>query len=340
MVRAIFALLASFPALAAEPSLVQQAQALFKPLPLRLESDANPITPEKVALGRQLFFERRLSKNQDVSCNSCHDLARYGVDGARFSTGHKGQKGGRNAPTVYNAGHHLAQFWDGRAATLEDQAKGPVLNPIEMALPDAASVERVLRSVPGYAPLFAAAFPAERSPVSFENAAKAIGAYERTLVTPSRFDRFVSGDEKALTPVEQDGLKRFIANGCAGCHNGEGVGGAMYQKLGLVAPYPGLKDEGRVAITHQEADRFFFRVPSLRNVTMTAPYLHDGSVAKLDEMVVLMGRHQLGRELPREDVAAIVSFLGALTGQLPDKALIGEPKPLAKGQQTPPPDPS
>ena len=339
MRRAIFALVLSSTALA-QPDLQQQAQALFKPLPARLESDTNPLTDAKIALGRQLFFDRRLSKNQDVSCNSCHPLARYGVERERFSTGHRGQKGGRNAPTVYNAGHHLAQFWDGRAATLEAQAKGPMLNPVEMALPDGAAAERVLRSIPGYKPMFAAAFPADRSPITFDNAALAIGAFERTLVTPSRFDRYLAGDDKALTAPEKEGLKQFIATGCAACHHGEGVGGDLYQKLGVVKPLPGLTDPGRFDVTHDEADRFVFRVPSLRNVVLTGPYLHDGSVEKLDQMVVLMGRHQLGRELSKEEVSSIVIFLGSLTGQLPPDAVIAEPKPLPKSPQTPPPDPS
>ncbi len=339
--RVVTILLAlSLPAAAAEPSLAEQAKAIFKPLPAQLTADDNPITQAKVELGRQLFFETRLSKGQAVSCNSCHDLGRYGVDGERFSTGQRGQKGGRNAPTVYNAAHHVAQFWDGRAKSVEEQAKGPVLNPVEMAMKDPAAVDTVLRSIPGYAPLFAKAFPGEKDPVGFDNAAKAIGAFERTLVTPSRFDRFLAGDEKALTEPEQKGLETFISAGCVTCHNGEGVGGGSFMKLGLARPVEGLKDNGRFDVTHDEADRFVFRVPSLRNVEKTGPYLHDGSLGTLKETVGFMSLHQLGRPLTVDQTQSIVTFLGALTGPLPPKALIAPPRPLPKGKATPPPDAS
>jgi cytochrome c peroxidase len=326
-------------AFAQEGSLRDKAKGIFKPVPAQFVSAQNPITPEKVALGKMLFFEKRLSKNQDVSCNSCHDLAKFGVDGTPVSVGHKKQKGGRNAPTVYNAGNHIAQFWDGRAPTVEEQAKGPVTNPIEMALPDAATAEKVLKSIPGYAPLFAKAFPGEADSVTFENFAKAVGAFERTLSTPSRFDAFLNGDEKALNASELQGLTKFMELGCISCHQGEGVGGSMYQRLGYALPVAQLKDQGRFEATKKEADRFFFRVPSLRNVAKTAPYLHDGSIATLPEMVKYMAKYQLNRELSDDDVKSLVTFLNSLTGTLP-KAAIAKPNLPPSGKETPKADPT
>lgn len=316
----------------------QQARTVFKPLPAQFDSKENALTAEKVALGRALYFDPRLSKNHDVSCNSCHDLAKYGVDGTSTSSGHKKQHGDRNAPTVYNAGNHIAQFWDGRAATLEDQAKGPVLNPIEMAMKDAAAVEAVVASVPGYPPLFKKAFPGEANPITYDNIARAIGAFERTLVTPSRFDAFLKGDDKALDEKEKAGLALFMSTGCTACHNGEGVGGGMYQKLGLVAAVPNLKDEGRAKATKIPADAFFFKVPSLRNIEKTGPYLHDGSLKTLDEVVPFMAKYQLGKDLTAEQVASINTFLKALTGPLPKD--VKAPKLLPSGPKTPKPDPT
>ena len=334
----LVSLVSSLSVLAAEPSLDEQARGLFKPLPSQFDSKENPVTAEKVALGKQLFFEKRLSRNQDVSCNSCHDLTKFGVDGTATSEGHRKQHGDRNAPTVYNAGHHVAQFWDGRAATLEDQAKGPILNPIEMSMKAPADVEAVVSSIPGYAPLFAKAYPGEAKPITYDNLARAIGAYERTLVTPSRFDAYLAGDVKALTDAEKAGLKTFMSVGCTACHNGEAVGGAMYQKLGLVAPVPGLKDEGRAKFTKNVADTFFFKVPSLRNVEKTGPYLHDGSLATLGDAVRFMGTYQLGKELSADEVASLTTFLRSLTGALPKD--LSAPKPLAAGPKTPKPDPT
>ncbi|MDX2014120.1 MAG: cytochrome c peroxidase [Myxococcaceae bacterium] len=202
----------------------------------------------------------------------------------------------------------------------------------------AAMVEKTLKSIPGYAPLFAKAFPeAKDAAITFDNMARAIGAFERTLVTPGRFDRYLGGDEKALTDAEKKGLQAFINFGCIGCHMGEGLGGGSYQKLGVVTPVPDLKDVGRFEVTKKDADKHFFRVPSLRNVAKTAPYLHDGSLKTLPEAVSFMAKHQLGRELKKDEVDAIVTFLGALTGELPKVAV---PKALAAGKDTPKPDPS
>jgi cytochrome c peroxidase len=324
---------------AAKDAVEQHILDVFTPLPARFESDKNPTTADKVALGRMLYYDTRFSRNHDLSCNSCHDLAKFGVDGKRVSDGHKGQKGDRNSPTVYNAGGHIAQFWDGRAADLEEQAKGPVLNPVEMAMPNDKHVLKTIQSIPGYVDLFKLAFPGQKNPVTYDNFGRAIGAFERGLVTPSRFDKFLSGDKKALTAREQQGLRKFFESGCTTCHNGPAVGGAAFQRLGLVKPFPHQKDLGRFKVTKQDSDKMVFRVASLRNIEKTGPYLHDGSETDLGNVVKLMGRHQLGRELPDADVAVIVEFLKALTGELPS-AYIAKPELPPSGPKTPKPDPS
>ncbi|AUX19948.1 cytochrome C peroxidase [Sorangium cellulosum] len=311
----------------------------FKVLPAKFEYDKNPITDDKVTLGRMLWYETRLSKNHDISCNSCHDLSNYGVDNKPFSPGHKGQLGGRNSPTAYNAGHHVAQFWDGRAENLEEQAKGPILNPVEMAMPDEKRVIATLKSIPEYVKLFKAAFPDDKDPVTYDNMARAIGAFERGLVTPSRFDKYLGGDDKALTAEEKAGFHKFISLGCPTCHTGVAVGGSSFQKLGLVKEYPGLKDNGRFDHTKDEKDKFFFRVPSLRNVEKTFPYYHDGSIASLDEAVKTMAWHQLGVEAKPEEVKSIVTFLKALTGDLPTE-YIKKPELPPSTATTPKADPS
>lgn len=324
------------PAAADGAALQARAAGLFGVLPAEMASDDRPVTEARVALGRMLYYENRLSRNQAISCNTCHDLARYGVDGEPTSSGHKAQRGGRNSPTTYNAALHIAQFWDGRAADVEAQAKGPVLNPIEMAMPDADAVVRVLKSIPGYAPLFAAAFPGEADPVTYDNAATAIGAFERRLVTPSAFDRFLAGDPAALTPAQLTGLATFMEAGCATCHSGVGIGGGMYQKLGIVKPYE-TADAGRAVVTGSDADRYFFKVPSLRNITETGPYFHDGRVATLDDAIRLMADHQLGRALTDAQVAEIRTFLAGLKGDIPAD-YIAPPALPASGPDTPAPD--
>ena len=277
-------------------ALQARAEQIFGALPSEVASETNPITEPKVELGRMLYYEPRLSKNHDISCNSCHLLDAYGVDNEPTSPGHRGQRGGRNSPTVYNAALHLSQFWDGRAADVEEQAKGPILNPIEMAMPGEAEVVAVLESIPGYEPLFQQAFPDDSDPIRYDNIARAIGAFERRLVTPSRFDDFVAGDLDALNDAELAGLETFLDTGCTVCHMGPAIGGQLYQKLGLVHPYE-TSDAGRYDVTGRDADRFFFKVPSLRNIAETHPYFHDGSIAELNEAVRLMAWHQLGREL-------------------------------------------
>jgi cytochrome c peroxidase len=290
---------------------------VFSPLPEQVFSPDNPITREKIELGRMLYFDTRLSRNRNVSCNSCHDLATYGVDHTAVSVGDKGQKGNRNAPTVYNAAAHVAQFWDGRASDVEEQAKGPVLNPIEMAMSSPEEVEGLLQGIPGYVAAFHAAFPGEMQPVTFDNMGKAIAAFERVLVTPSRWDRFLSGDTSALTNDERLGFTAFRQAGCAMCHNGPTIGATSFQQLGLAKPWPEANDQGRFEVTGNESDRMVFKVPSLRNVEMTAPYFHNGSVKTLEEAIRMMGEHQLGRQLTPETIANIATWLRTLTGELP-----------------------
>lgn len=286
-------------------------------LPAAMPSAANPTTPEKIALGRMLFYDARLSKDNTVSCNSCHNLEKYGVDGLRFSLGVNGQKGGRNSPTVYHAAGQVLQFWDGRSPDVEEQAKGPVLNPVEMAMTSPAEVEAKLRAVPGYARLFAEAFPDQKQPVTFDNMALAIGVFERGLTTPSRWDRFLAGDRSALTEQEFSGHHEFMHSGCATCHNGPFVGGRSLQKLGAVKAWPEGSDNGRESVTKSRTDSMVFKVPTLRNVAQTAPYFHDGSVARLDEAVRRMAEHQLGQKLSERQVSQIVAWLNTLTGEIP-----------------------
>ncbi len=311
----------------------------FAPLPKIAESKDNPVTAAKVELGRKLYFDTRFSKSQTISCNSCHGLNTFGVDGQPTSEGFKKQHGGRNAPTVLNAALHLAQFWDGRAPTVEEQAKGPVLNPIEMAMPDAGQVLAVLNSIPQYPELFAKAFPEDKNPVTYDNFGRAIGAFERQLLTPARWDEFLGGRNESLTAAEKAGFNTFVSTGCATCHNGVAVGGGMYQKLGLVKAWPDLKDDGRSAISKNEAEKHFFKVPGLRNIEMTGPYLHDGSVQDLAEMVRKMAEHQLGKSLSDAEVGSIVDFLKALTGKVP-AALAAQPQLPPNGPNTPKPSES
>jgi cytochrome c peroxidase len=312
--------------------------SIFSPLPWIMALECNPITPAKVELGRMLFYDTRLSKNHDVACNTCHLLDSYGVDGLVTSRGHKDQIGGRNAPTVYNAAGHIAQFWDGRAANVEAQAKGPPLNPIEMAMVDEDAVVAVLKSVPGYVSRFSVVFPDEKDPVTFNNMAKAIGAFERGLVTPSRFDSYLAGDDDALTKKEKSGLMTFLETGCGNCHSGQYLGGGMYQKLGVMKSWDKDTDQGRFDVTGEEADRQIFKVPSLRNVAKTGPYFHNGSIEELGEAVRLMADHQLGMTIEDAQVSSIVAFLQSLNGDI-DTVYIARPQLPASSAATPAPDP-
>ncbi len=289
----------------------------FQLLPASIPSSTNPITDEKVALGRMLYYEPRLSKSQQISCNSCHMLDKFGVDGQPTSDGHKGKRGDRNSPTVYNAAGHFVQFWDGRAADVEEQAKGPVINPVEMAMPSQKQVTAVLKSMPEYVDAFKKAFPGEKDPINYGNMAKAIGAFERKLVTPSRWDKFLQGDSQALTNEEKAGFNVFVETGCQICHAGAYLGGSMYQKLGVMKPYPDASDPGREKVTKNEADRMVFKVPGLRNIAETKPYYHNGKVQSLEQAVSIMADCQLGKTLNDGQVRSISTWLKTLTGEIP-----------------------
>jgi len=308
---------------AAAGDLMSAARKIFEPIPmLPPELPGNPATPEKVELGKMLFFEPRLSASHAISCNSCHNLGLGGTDGASTSVGHRWQRGGRNAPTVLNAGFNLAQFWDGRAKDLEEQAGGPIVNPIEMASTK-ADVVTLLRTIPGYGAVFAKAFPGEASPITLDNAQKAIALFEATLITPNApFDLYLRGDTKALTAKQKEGLALFMGEkGCADCHNGQNIGGGMYALFGA-AIKPGAEflppdDKGRVAVTKDADDTYFYKVPTLRNIALTAPYFHTGKVWDLREAVALMGAIQKGDQLSKDESEKITAFLESLTGEQP-----------------------
>lgn len=296
----------------------------FEQLPAHMNGAAGTPSEEQIALGKRLYFETKLSKDGTLSCNSCHGLDAFGVDNAQFSSGVGGQLGGRNSPSVMNAAGHLAQFWDGRAADVEEQAKGPILNPVEMAMGSAEQVVTLLKADSSYVAEFAAAFPNETDALTYDNLGLAIGAFERQLVTPSPWDAFLAGDETALTNGQKEGFLAFTKAACQTCHSGAYLGGHMYQKLGIVRPWPNQEDLGRGAHTGNAAENMMFKVPSLRNIAKTGPYFHDGSVDSLAEAVQMMATHQLGVQVTDAEVASIVEFLGALTGQV-DAVLVAPP---------------
>jgi cytochrome c peroxidase len=320
-------------------ALRERAKKLVGALPANFYKGGEP-SAAMIDLGRQLYYDTRLSLADDVACNTCHLLDEFGVDGQPTSTGHEGQTGERNSPTVYNAAGQLAQFWDGRAADVEEQAKGPVLNPVEMAMPNEAAVVAKLSKIPGYVEAFAAAFPEAEDALTYDHMADAIGAFERGLTTPAPIDAWLTGDDEALSEEQLEGLALFLDTDCTSCHNGFGFGGASYQKLGTEKPWPGLKDVGRSAITGDPRDEFVFKVPSLRNVEKTGPYLHDGSIEELSQMVAKMVTHQTKRETPfsDEEMASMLAFLGALTGELPTD-YIAEPELPANPAKPPEPEP-
>lgn len=327
-----------------DQALLKQAQALFQPLPNAEEMQkAHPITNEQVQLGRQLWYEPRLSRGNTVSCNSCHNLASGGVDNLPTSPGHKGMFGGRNSPTVLNAALLASQFWDGRAATVEEQAGGPLLNPVEMAMPDEASVVKKIAAIPEYQASFKQAFPNDdNGEITFRNITHAIAAFERTLITPTKWDDYLKGDVNALNTQERSGLRGFINNGCIACHKGVNLGGDSFQKFGLVkGPYwkfidSQTHDQGRFEVTKKEEDKFFFRVPGLRNVAQTYPYFHNGSVWDLGEAVDIMGQAQLGKELSEQEIKDIVAFLNTLSGNVSDEARTIPVLPAASGEDSRP----
>ncbi len=294
-------------------ALRRQALDFVAPIPDRMPG-AESDTAVLVRLGRELYFEKDLSENRTQSCNSCHQIDNRlgGVDNEPTSPGAFGKRGGRNSPTTLNAGFQFAQFWDGRADDLVAQAKGPVLNPIEMAMPTADVVVQRLKENARYRDLFRQAFPAATDPLTYDNMARAIAAFERTLLTRDRFDDFLKGDDRALSATERKGLHEFLSRGCTTCHYGPTIGGQTYQKIGLVKPFP-TDDKGRFEITKDADDEARFKVPVLRNIAITYPYFHKGQVATLEEAVRKMAWHQLGQELDDSTVQSIAAFLRSLT---------------------------
>lgn len=319
---------------AEDESLMAKAKGLFQPLPENAEVDYNPTTSEKFELGYTLYYDKRLSKDGNISCNSCHNLTTFGVDNKPVSEGDDGSKGNRNSPTVLNAALHSAQFWDGRAKDVEEQAGMPVLNPVEMAIPHEGFIVDRLKAIELYKTMFTAAFPGEEDPISFENMAKAIGCFERQLLTPSSWDNYLKGEHLALTKEQKLGLQNFIDIGCATCHLGNNLGGNMFQKFGIHANYwdhtgSAAIDSGKISITKTASDLFVFKVPSMRNIAETYPYFHDGSVSDLGEAVKVMAVTQLGKELTDEQTKSIVAFLQALSGEVPE-AFSSEPAVFAE----------
>jgi len=334
--------LLTMPALAlAQDDLMAKARQQFEPIPTAApELHGNAATPEKVELGKMLYFDPRLSASHIISCNSCHNLGLGGADAQSTSIGHRWQHGGRNAPTVLNSVFNKAQFWDGRAKDLEQQAGGPMVNPVEMASPEAHVAEQ-LKGIPGYRDPFAKAFPGEPDPVTLANVEKAIAVFEATLITPGApFDRFLKGEADALSPAQKSGLALFMNKGCSACHNGVNIGGGMYAPFGVVEK-PGAEllppaDKGRFMVTKTSSDEYVFKVPTLRNITLTAPYFHTGQAWDLRQAVAVMGTSQLGTELTDDEVDKIAAFLGSLTGEQPK---VTYPILPPSGAGTPRPEP-
>lgn len=312
-----------------------QSTSQWQALPDKAPEPAdNPTTPEKVELGKMLYFDPRLSSNGTVSCFSCHNVMEGGDDHRPTSIGVHGQAGGRNAPTVWNAAFHSVQFWDGRAASLEDQAKGPPANPIEMGMVDLDAVSDRIEKIPGYKPYFEKAFGKGDS-INMDNIANAIAAYERTLITPnSPYDRYVKGEREALTAQQVRGMRKFADTGCTACHSGANFNGptlaagqGFYQKFPTftnniyVTQYGLMNDLGRMASTGKTEDKNLWRVPTLRNLAYTAPYMHTGNVKQLDEAVRVMAKTQLDKSLSDNEVEDIVAFLGALNGDFPAQTM-------------------
>lgn len=324
---------------ASDAELRTLAKGLFQPIPLSAPTlEGNVASDAKLTLGHMLYFEPRLSASQLISCQTCHNVGLAGGDLQETSTGHGWQKGPRNAPTTYNAVFNSAQFWDGRAKDLAEQSKGPVQASVEMNnTPEA--VVALLTSIPEYVTLFKQAFPADKNPVSFDNMAKAIEIFEATLITPNDdLDRFMAGDDKALTADQKAGLGLFVNNGCVGCHDGINLGGTDYFPFGVVEQ-PGAEvlpvgDKGRFKVTNTASDEYVFRSPPLRNIALTAPYFHSGKVWKLKQAVAIMGTSQLGMELNGHEIELIVSMLEGLTGDQPQ---VMHPLLPVSGPSTPQP---
>lgn len=307
---------------------------LYMFAPISAPAPVQGMIAERVNLGRRLYYDTHLSENNALSCNSCHDLARYGVDpGSAVSLGHNKTPGTRNSPTVYNAGLQFAQFWDGRAPTLAAQASGPMMNPVEMGMSGPKAVLAVLRANPEYVQMFRKAYPASKDPLTMDNVTEAIAAFESGLVTPSRWDDYLRGNTDALSEEEKAGLQVYLDSGCASCHAGASMGGNSYQKLGAYRDWPDQTgDRGRFDVTGEQRDMLYFKVPMLRNVAETGPWFHNGQVRSLDEAVRLMGEYQTGNRFSPTQLREIVAFLHALTGPLPSQYIqppSGEASPEA-----------
>lgn len=279
------------------------------------------ISSEKIELGKRLFFDKRLSKNETISCNSCHSLTNYGVDNLPLSPGDTKEVGNRNSPTVFYSSLHSMQFWDGRAEDVEEQAGGPILNPVEHAIPSEEFLEERLRGIEVYQALFKEVYPDSVQPITFTTITDAIGAFERQLNPKSRYDDWVDGDNDAMTAAEKVGLQAFIDNACITCHTGPAFGGIMLQKFGLHGNYwehtkSEVIDKGLYDLTKDETLKYVFKTPGLRNIEKTHPYFHDGSVEDLDEAIRIMGELQVGKTISDEDVHSIETFLKALTADI------------------------
>lgn len=306
-------------------AIMESANRIFTQLPKTMPGSEND-TPERIKLGEKLYFETKLSKTNTQSCNTCHsiDEGKAGVDNLPTSPGAKtGTIGTRNSPTVLNAGFQFAQFWDGRAEDLKEQALGPILNPLEMGMDNPKEVEDKLAAIPEYKEMFAKAFP-DNPKISWDNLGEAVAAFERTLITSDRFDNFLAGNPKALSDEEAQGLDIFINKGCTTCHTGPLLGGNMYQKMGLYKPYSDTKDLGRYDITKNDADKFMFKVPTLRNIALTAPYFHDGASPTLEDAVKQMSEMQLTTPLTQEEITKVVTFFGSLSDKELAKANRGK----------------
>jgi cytochrome c peroxidase len=297
-------------------ALLAAATKVFGVLPDSMPGSEND-TKEQIELGEKLYFEDKISINNTQSCNSCHRIDENlgGVDNLPTSKGAEGEFGGRNAPTTLNAGLHIAQFWDGRAPDLEAQAKGPVLNPIEMGMPNEGEVLERLKAA-GYEAAFKIAFPEAEEPLNYDNYAEAVAAFERTLITKDRFDDYLRGDAAALSDVEKQGLSLFMEKGCSDCHAGALLGGDRYEKMGQANEYANKDDLGRFDVTEKEEDKFVFKVPSLRNIALTAPYFHDGKAATLGDAVKQMANLQYDEDMNDDEVKQVVAFLGALSDKV------------------------
>lgn len=309
-----------------QEDLIKQANQTFGQLPKVMASDKNPVTPEKAKLGKTLFYETRISVDGTVSCSKCHPFSLYAADGLRKAVGNNCKVNPRNAPTVLNAADQIAEHWIGNRSDVEEQAKQAVTGAPSFGMPSFVDVVKKLKEINGYDSLFREAYPDDKDPVSADNFAMAVGAFERTLVTSSPFDSFLTGKPQAMTEQQKNGLKTFMDVGCSDCHSGTYLGGQKYRKFGLLEPYWNYTksqpiDTGRFAVTANQDDKYVFKVPVLRNVEKTSPYFHDGSVDSLENAEWVMGKIQIGRDLSKEELGNIHAFLKSLTGEIPQDAL-------------------